>query len=83
MTFKEREEHLQQRVARGWNEDEDIITCMMEIDRLRRELGEMPPLPPMEANRECATCGEKVVCMNCYARDAEEYAEARFEHGSG
>jgi hypothetical protein len=83
VTFKAREEHFRQRATRGWVDDEDIIVLLAEIDRLKGELGEGPPLPELAPNRECATCEGQVVCMNCYARDAEEYAEARFEHGSG
>ena len=33
--FLSREEHLRQRAARGWTEDEDVLVCIVEIDRLR------------------------------------------------
>lgn len=33
--FSEREEHLRQRAARRWTEDEDVAVCIEEIDRLR------------------------------------------------
>ena len=34
-SFASREEHLRQRAARGWTEDEDVLVCIVEIDRLR------------------------------------------------
>ncbi len=33
-SFTEREDHLRQRAARPWFEDEDVATCIAEIDRL-------------------------------------------------
>jgi hypothetical protein len=78
MSFTDREEHLRQRVTRGWADDEDIITCMMEIDRLKALVGEAPPIPPIEPNRSCEE-DHPVVCMECYEGDAEAYAESRYE----
>jgi hypothetical protein len=37
-SFASREEHLRQRAARGWTEDEDVLVCVVEIDRLRTDL---------------------------------------------
>jgi hypothetical protein len=34
-SFASREDHLRQRAARGWTEDEDVLVCIVEIDRLR------------------------------------------------
>jgi hypothetical protein len=48
-SFASREEHLRQRAARGWTEDEDVLVCIVEIDRLRAEARAAPDPAPLDA----------------------------------
>ena len=50
-SFASREEHLRQRAARGWTEDEDVLVCIVEIDRLRAEARAAPDPAPLDVER--------------------------------
>jgi hypothetical protein len=49
-SFASREEHLRQRAARGWTEDEDVLVCIVEIDRLRAEARAAPDPAHWDSN---------------------------------